>query len=269
VVTEGWSDQLADLVNSGQVDGVVLSSTNGRWGSGIEFLADVPSLRHLILVNLLERNVEPLQHLTHLQSLTLNAYATSPLDFSYLESLAQAYIEWRPQYRGISSCVNLQDLFLNRYNDQDLRSLTPLTSLQALRLGDSRRISSLNGIRSLPRLRSLGLLGLPRLTSLVGLDQLAPTLEELDITQCRHLISIDQLAALGRLRRLVLAECGKVPSLRPIAGLRALQELFFFGDTFIVDGDLDFIRSLALRDVSFQNRRHYSLRREELSACRP
>ena len=67
----------------------------------------------------------------------------------------------------------------------------------------------------------------------------------------------------------MLVDCGKVPSLRPISGLPNLRLLYFYGDTNVLDGELDYLRALPLEDVAFKNRRHYSLRREELASWHP
>jgi hypothetical protein len=37
----------------------------------------------------------------------------------------------------------------------------------------------------------------------------------------------------------------------------------------VADGDLEFLRRMPLSDVAFKNRRHYSVRREELPGWKP
>lgn len=264
VVRAGWSDQLAELVNSGKVDGVELNAAKGSWGQGLGFLAQIPRLQHLTLIDLQERDVRPIQGLSDLRSLTLSAYATSSLDFSNFPSLTKAFIEWRQQYQGLNACTELQELYVNKYDSEDLRALDRLTRLRSLSIGDSRRVCSLDGIGSFLALRSLGLFALPRLSSLMQVDDLAETLEDIDLNQCRRLSTLDPLGGLRKLRRLILADCGRVASLRPIADLPLLEELYFYGDTYVIDGDVAFLRTMRLKSVAFQNRRHYALRREDL-----
>ena len=137
VITDGWSDELANLVNSSGADGIELNSSKGTWADGLAFLSQVPSLKHLIILDLQERGVSPIEGLSRLESLKLSAYATSPLDFAHLKQLQKAFVEWRKQYRNISALSNLQDLYLNRYTERDLAALQSLTKLQSLRIGDS------------------------------------------------------------------------------------------------------------------------------------
>lgn len=264
VVRAGWSDQLAELVNSGTVDGVELNAAKGSWGQGLGFLAQIPHLHHLILIDLQELDVRPIQRLSELRSLTLSAYATSGLDFSNFPSLTKAFIEWRRQYQGLNECTDLEELYVNKYDSEDLQALDRLTRLRSLSIGDSRRVCSLNGTGSFKALRSLGLFALPRLSSLMPVEDLAETLEDLDLNQCRGLSALNPLGGLRKLRRLILADCGRVRSLRPIADLPRLEELYFYGDTYVIDGDVAFLRTMPLKSVSFQNRRHYALRREDL-----
>lgn len=266
VVRAGWSDQLAHLVNSGQVDGVELNSAKGSWDQGLEFLAQVPRLQHLILIDLQEQDVRPIESLSALRSLTLSTYATTSLDFGNLRSLTKGFIEWRRQYEGLHFCTGLEELYVNKYDREDLVPLDSLTNLRRLSIGDSRRLSSLDGMRRFQELRCLGLFALPRLSNLTPVESLADTLEDLDLKQCRRLSTLNPLGSLRKLRRLILEDCGRIPSLKAIADLPFLEELYFYGDTYVVDGDLAFLHAMPLKSVSFQNRRHYSVRREDLPA---
>jgi hypothetical protein len=93
-------------------------------------------------------------------------------------------------------------------------------------------------------------------------------LVELEITNCPRLERIDVVARLAELQKLTLGNNGKVESLKPLRGLRNLHWLTFPESTNIVDGDLTPLLELpSLRKVAFQNRRHYSHRREQIVAA--
>jgi hypothetical protein len=197
VVTDGWSRALTDLIDSGQIDGVELNSAKGSWNDSLNFLEDIPKLRHLILIDLAAKDVGSIQGLSRLETLTLSAYATSPLDFSRFPNLKTAFIEWRRSYRNLSACIGLEDLYLNRYSEGNLLVLNPMRQMVRLRVGDSRTLSTLDGITDLTRLRTIGLYGLPRLHNLGPLPALAGSLEVVDLNQCRYLSTIDPLAELS------------------------------------------------------------------------
>ena len=104
-----------------------------------------------------------------------------------------------------------------------------------------------------------------RLTSLKGIETLA-NLEELEIHTCRGIGSIEEVGSLSHLQKLHLDNDGDIESLKPLEKLNSLVSLSFYESTNILDGDLSPLlhHQKSLSRVSFQNRRHYSHRREEL-----
>jgi hypothetical protein len=64
---------------------------------------------------------------------------------------------------------------------------------------------------------------------------------------------------LSQLRSLDISNLGEVRSLSPIKNLKKLEELHFYENTNIVDGDIRLLSRLrSLNDVRFMNRRHYN-----------
>ena len=104
---------------------------------------------------------------------------------------------------------------------------------------------------------------LKRLESLAGIEGLE-ALEELEIHTCRAIRSIDEIGSLSNLKKLRLNNDGEIESLKPLEKLSTLEEVSFYESTNILDGDLSpLLRQNRLSRVSFQNRRHYTHRREE------
>ena len=102
--------------------------------------------------------------------------------------------------------------------------------------------------------------------SLAGIEELA-NLEELDINTCR-VGSIEEVGFLLGLKRLHLTNDGDIKSLKPLEILNGLEWVTFVQSTNIIDGDLSpLLRQKNLARVSFQNRRHYSHRREEFGVA--
>jgi hypothetical protein len=137
-----------------------------------------------------------------------------------------------------------------------------LSNLESLAILNA-PIADLQGLRALTKLRSLRLSGLRCLKSLSGVEELA-NLEELEVHTCRAIRSIDEIRSLTHLKKLHLNNGGKIESLKPLAELTQLESVLFYESTDIVDGDLSpLLRLNNLARVSFQNRRHYSHRRED------
>lgn len=171
--------------------------------------------------------------------------------------------------KGASSlfeCLSLRELFVNNYDGKDILPFTRLLNLESLALLNA-PIETLNGLGALQNLRSLRLGRLVCLDSLDGIEGLA-NLEELEIQRCRRIGSITPLTNLTKLRKLHLNDCGEIESLRPLSNLKQLESVLFYESTNIVDGDLTPLTQRPnLSVVSFQNRRHYSHRRESFGAA--
>jgi hypothetical protein len=264
VVSSGWSAEITRLVNDREIDGIELNSTKGRWDPTLEFLYSVPRLAHLEIVALQQKDVTAVGALTRLESLKLSTYATSPLDLSKFRALRELVLEWRPRYENLSSCKGLVKLSLNRYARSDLHEIAGLRHLRSFRIGDS-RLLSLRGMEGLESLVDVRLFALPKIETLEPLSSLR--LQTINIKSCRSIGNVDALERVNSLRRLILEDCGPIQSLRPVAQLSSLREIFVTGDTNIADGDIGFLRTMDLEKVAIRNRRHYTVRCEELPGC--
>jgi hypothetical protein len=229
----------------------------------LEFLRDLPALRSLEVHHLPLADVRPIESQRSLEHLSLNAYFRVNVDFSGLARLRTAHLDWGPGAETVLRTEHLEDLSFNRFPHKDLRLLATLRGLKKLRLAGG-RLASLDGIGALVRIEELRLLDLRALSNIESIRGVAATLTSLEFNQCRALARLDALAALERLQRLVVANCGDIESLSPVAGL-PLQELHFYETTNIRDGQLDVLLGIpSLVNTSFANRRHYSHTREAI-----
>ena len=229
----------------------------------LEFLTGLPPLRSLEVHHLPLQDVRPIEHQTSLEELSLNAYFKVPVDFSGLTRLRTVHLDWGPGAETLLGLPHLEDLLLNRFPGTDLRGLATLRSLRKLRLSGG-RLATLHGIAALTRIEELRLLALRALSNIESIGDLAESLVSLEFHSCRGLARLDAIQGLRRLMRLVVANCGDIESLAPIAGL-PLKELHFYESTTIRDGQLDVLLRLpSLVDTSFAHRRHYSHTREDV-----
>jgi hypothetical protein len=163
---------------------------------------------------------------------------------------------------SLFECVTLKDLFVNRYSGKSTEPFAGLVNLESLAILNA-PLENLDGLVALKRLRFLRLANLKRLASLAGNEKLA-NLEDLEIHTCRAIRSINEIGCLLQLKRLALSNDGDIESLKPLENSSGLESVLFYESTNIVDGDLSpLLREKALARVSFQNRRHYSHRRED------
>ena len=94
--------------------------------------------------------------------------------------------------------------------------------------------------------------------TLVGMGGLAklPDLERLELDQVKGLEDLSRVAHCKNLKRLVLEDCGKIPTLTFLASAD-LDELMLIGTTDVQDGDLTWTRSLKRRII--RRRAHYRM----------
>lgn len=258
MVHDGWKPQYAKLVRRARVDRLVVTSA-----TNLDFLADVPPLRTLEVHHHPLKDVRGIEAQPALRTISLNAYYRTPLDFSRFRSLEELHLDWGPGAESIAKVTSLVDLSVNRWPGADLTPLTELRGLRWLRIATA-PLTSLRGVEAFERLEHARFLELRRLEDIAPLEAVASTLEDLDFNTCPRIRSLHPLRSLTRLRRLLVLNCGEIESLAPIEGL-SLEEFLFYDSTNIRDGDLSvLLRMPLLRDTSFQDRRHYSHRRDAI-----
>jgi hypothetical protein len=135
-----------------------------------------------------------------------------------------------------------------------------------LTIKDRPRVRSLNGLGELPLLEHLGVY---LASDLCDVSDLAGRnlLRRVDLQACRRLRTVDDLRDCTGLRVLNLSEGGDLDSATPLSMLLELEELYVYGTTRFVDGDLSAIAALPrLTELRIQNRRHYRPTVAELRA---
>ena len=267
VLTGSWSDGLRVLCEKHRVIELEINQANSWKGNDLSFLSVLPGLVSFEIFDFNIRNIEPVHCLHNLKRLGITTYCSTEIKFSAFPLLEECGLEWRPRAVSLFDCKTVRKLFINRYKGKDTLPFSRLANLESLAILNA-PIGSLSGLTTLRKLRSLRLAGLTRLHSLAGIEELK-CLEELEIHTCRRIGSIEQIGELTRLRKLNLNNDGKIDSFKPLAKLTALELVSFYESTEVVDGDLSPLAGQTnLRSVSFQNRRHYSHRREDLSLVR-
>jgi Leucine-rich repeat (LRR) protein len=261
VIVAPWSDDMVRFLVDNQIAELELNQGKGWQGSGLKFLAELPQLRSLIIIDFTISSVEPIHYLHELRALDLITYCKTEIRLSAFPRLEDCGLEWRPRATSLFDCTTLKKLFVNHYKGKNADSFSTLVNLESLAILNA-PIEDLRGLSALAKLRSLRLANLKGLPSLSGIEQLI-NLEILDIDSCKRITTIEEIGFLHRLRRLFLNNGGKIESLQPLAKLRTLEWIGFCESTNIMDGDLSpLLNQTKLERVSFQNRRHYSHRRE-------
>lgn len=266
VLKSRWDNSYFGLLESRGVTELELNMAKGWRGATIAFVSQMPRLRSLIIHDFAIDNVESIHSLTELRQLEIHTYCGTPIRFECFPYLRVCGLEWRKGAESVFDCSQLESLFLNRLTHSSSRSFVRLINLQRLTLLNA-PIEEVEGFSPLSHLTFLRMANLRKLMSLDGISNLIG-LEILEIQKCPRIHSLEPMAGLTNLTKLVLTDLGSIENIAVVRGMHNLEILVFPGTTNVLDGDLSPLENLKyLKRVSFQNRRHYSHRREDFGTA--
>lgn len=228
------------------------------WSEGtLRFLPQLDFLEYLDLWSSNIRDVIPLYSLPQLKGLSLNG-VTAQIDFSRFPRLRELSLgQWRERsFRSVFDGANLEILSISGFRGSNLSSFSRLQNLESLALSNS-PISSLTGIESIGQLIRLSLVLTNKLEEI---DRLPVRLRVLWVERTHSLRRLTALATAQSLRTLVLKECPRIESLKPIQRLPCLETVGLMQTTNVLDGDLGVLLSLPrLQHATFLDRNHYNV----------
>ncbi len=265
IVCGEFDEALAEVCARKKVAELELNWANGFKGDNLSFLQNLPFLTSFTICDYNIKDISGVHYLVNLRHLKISTYCKTALDFSVFKNLEDLSLFWRPKTKVLSNCDKLKKLFIYKYNPQskDLSGLSGLGQLRNLSL-KMPTLFSLNGISSLDSLAAVGIYGATKLVSIEGLAELKG-LKELALDCCKRIDDLGEIARLENLESLSVSNAGKIKTLSHLTGLKKLAMFNFVESTNVADGNLEFLKALPkLREISYQNRAHYNLKREEL-----
>lgn len=262
VIKMEWQESFLELLLNKEVVELELNDGKGWRGGNVEFLESLPNLEALTIIDFSIKSIESVHYLSELKQLEVVTYCKKPIDFHSFPKLVECSFEWIKGSGSLFEMQNIQKLFINNYREKSSGVFSRLVNLEELDILNS-SIEDLQGISTLKNLKTLRLANLKKITSLQGLENLQK-LEELEIQRCKGITTVFEVFNLGALRRLLLLDLGNIASIKGIESLSDLETFLFYESTNINDGDLSPILALKkLAKISFQNRRHYTHKRED------
>jgi len=261
-LNSGWEDTFVSFFKANNVVELYLNSAFGWNDNSLFFLNKIPNLLSLKILNYKIKSLEGIESLTKLKCLDLLTYAKTPVNFSNFPELEVCGIEWIKGFESIFEAINLKKLLINNYDKKNCDEFSQLINLEKLSILNA-PTESLEGINSLKKINYLCIENLKKLTSLKGIEGLLE-LEELEVQKCKAISSLSELSKLKKLKRLLIIDIGDIDSLKVLDNLSNLEVVLFYESTNVIDGDISPLTRLKnLSKVSFQNRKHYTHRRED------
>lgn len=262
IIKAEWEASLLQTLIANKVAELELNDGKGWRGSDLTFLESLPWLQSLTIIDLNIQSTGSVHSLNELKSLEIITYSKTPIEFLSFPKLEQCSFEWINGSDSLFEITSLRKLFINNYKGKDSRVFSSLVNLEELEILNS-PISELEGISFLKELRSLRLANLKNIKSIQELEYL-PQLEEFSVQRCKGISKVSGIFELRSLKRLLLLDLGDIESIVGIEKLCGLEDFMFYGSTNIRDGNLSSLSALSgLKRISFQNRRHYTHKRED------
>lgn len=257
-----WQDTYLKLLLYKGVQELELNDSKGWRGDNVDFLKLLPDLKSLIIIDFSIKSIEPIHNLSGLLKLEISTYCKTPINFNAFPKLVECGFEWIKGSDSLFEASSIQRLFINSYDKKSSDVFSKLFNLKELSILNS-PLENIQGLAALKDLKVLRLGNLKKVTSLQGLQDLHE-LEELEIQRCKGISTISEVLQLKKLNRLLLIDLGDIASIKGLENLTELKDFLFYESTNIIDGDLLPITKLkSLNKISYQNRKHYSHRRED------
>lgn len=262
IIKSAWQDSFLRNLLDKEINELELNDGKGWRGENVIFLQSLPNLKSLTIIDLNIKSIDSIHYLNELRKIEISTYCKTPVNFNSFPKLTECGFEWIKGSDSLFESSSIQKLFINSYDKKSSAEFSRLLNLEELSILNS-PIENLQGLSLLKKLKTLRLANLKKVTSLHGLEDLQ-YLEELEVQRCKGIGAISEILKLNKLTRLLLIDIGDIASIKGIENLTELKDFLFYESTNIIDGDLSPILKLNnLSKISFQNRKHYTHKRED------
>lgn len=262
IIKTAWKDSFLKSLLDKEIGELELNDGKGWKSENVDFLEFLPSLSSLIIIDLNLKSIDAIHHLNELKELKIITYCKKPINFHCFPKLIDCSFEWINGSESLFEVSNIEKLFINNYKEKSSKVFSKLINLTELTILNS-SIEDLQGISILKNLKSLRLGNLKKVSSLQGIGELQQ-LEVLEVQRCKEVFTVFEIFDLSNLKCLLLLDLGEIASIKGIETLSNLEDFLFYGSTNVLDGDISPVFKLKnLVKISFQNRRHYTHKRED------
>lgn len=222
------------------------------------FLSKIPFLEEVYL----SRNIDNqwICSLKEIRRLVVNIEKGEPdLDYSEFPKLEVLSMDWYSRFPDLSNNETLRKLSIWKYKPKS-KSLSELSlpkGLEHLHITES-NISNLEGLEGL-NLKIFEAHYCKSLESIEGVKSWREPLETLILDYCKKLSNYEELSYCKNLSKIILGDCGDIPTLKWLIPLKNVKYFSFWG-TKLIDGDTSPCSGIDF--VNFKNLKHYNNKKE-------
>jgi Leucine-rich repeat (LRR) protein len=255
IYKKGYSPKLvSEIIDSHKLRGLkIFVQLPQQELDDLDFLENYSFLKCLDITSTIDYDVSFLKKLDTLRELTLNIIGDNEMDLSSLSSLEVLEVMWRKGLKGIEKCNRLTALQIVEFGEDDLLRIANLKSILKLKIKTA-DITRLSGIEGMTGLESLLLANCRKLKSIDSIVNL--NLRTVEIVGCPKIADFRPLGRVPSLEELEITDCKDVSTISFVRNLGNLRKLKMLGNTNIVDGDILVAKNVS--EVIYKKRKHYN-----------
>jgi hypothetical protein len=207
-------------------------------------------------------NLNRIESLKHIQEINMSQDIECEFDVSALGSLRRIQCNGKFSPKGLFDLGGLRSVDLRCYNPTNgsMIEFAKLQNLSNLTLCFT-NILNFDGLESCRALQTITISYAPKLRDWAAIRALLPNIKGVEFESVKNLDIEGLLSAMEGVEAVRITNCGAIQSLGFVKNLPLLSKLWFVGTT-VADGRIQFLKEHpALRDVNFNDKKHYDAKR--------
>ncbi len=249
-----------NFIKQNKIRSIAINYFDSKFINDLKFLTEIKFIEDLTILDF-DFSYHDIYLLENLKTLNLSIKSKNQkLDYSKFPMLEILSIDWYNGFPDLSKNSHLKELAIWKFKpkSKDFSELILPPYLQKLHITES-NILNLKGLEQ-SNLKEFEAHYCNSLKTLDGIDKFKENLKVLILDYCRKLNNYEDLKHAINLEKLILGDCGDLPSINWLKELKKLKHFSFY-NTKLLDGDTS--PCFGIEYVSFKNQKNYNYKKED------
>ena len=261
-------EQIPDIsyIQENEVDGLIAVSENVNMK--IENIEKISVLKNIRALNLNSYSYKDLSHLScfrKLEYLKIYGKVDKEIPFESLPLLWCIYLNYkRKNCKPIFQCKNLEYIFIDNYSETSSNAFLAFEKARRIGLVKNKLIE-FNALQNMPQLEHIGVGNNSNMESISWLRD-NKSLTSVAFQNCKKIKDWEILGTLTKMERLIIENCGELPSVAFLLHLSNLKEIRIIGSTSVKDGKVKEIMNLPhLKSFFIPVKKEYDITLQDIT----
>ena len=256
-----------DYIRDNGIDGIIIvTDVLNKEIHDIQNISILKDLRGLNLNSYFYEELVDLSHFRNLEYLKMSGKANGNIPFSSLSSLWCIYLNYnKKNCKSIFECKNLEYIFIDNYTEISSKDFVAFEKAKSIGLIKN-KIMEFDAIKNMSQLEHIGIGYNPNMESISWIKN-NNSLISVAFKNCKRIKDWEEIGTLGKIEKLVIENCGELPSLDFLQHLSNLKEIRIIGSTSIKDGKIkETMRLPQLKYLFVPVRKEYDVTLQDITA---